>query len=163
MTPKNVRRRRSSNGRRRRVATRVRSKWQHATFWQSHDQRGDVQYIGGQIPLRRPRRRIRGGGGCSDGKGHRGGRWKRSPVTPGRRVWLRAAFRRHQLRSALSGPGSDGRRCAHLQSIIHTNIGLEEFGRGMTPFWRRIVDKLDAFRPEFWQLFLPSSLTALGE
>ena len=32
----------------------------------------------------------------------------------------------------------------------------------MTAFWRRIVDKPDAFPPEFWQLFLQSSLAALG-
>ena len=33
----------------------------------------------------------------------------------------------------------------------------------MTAFWRRIVDETDAFSPEFWQLFLQSSRTALGE
>ena len=33
----------------------------------------------------------------------------------------------------------------------------------MTAFWRRLVDEPDAFPPEFWQLFLQSSLTALGE
>ena len=33
----------------------------------------------------------------------------------------------------------------------------------MTAFWRRIVDEPDAFPVEFWQLFLQSSLTALGE
>ena len=51
--------------------------------------------------------------------------------------------------------------------MIHTDIGWEESGRGMTVFWRRIVDEPDAFPPEFWpefwQLFLQSSLTALGE
>ena len=66
-------------------------------------------------------------------------------------------------RSALSGPGNDDPRFVHLQFIIHTDIGREEFGRGMTAFWRRIVDEPDAFPPEFWQLFLQSSLTALGE
>ena len=66
-------------------------------------------------------------------------------------------------RSALSGPGNDGQRFAHLQSIIYTAIGREEFGRGMSAFWRRLVDEPDAFPPEFWQLFLQSSLTALGE
>ena len=65
-------------------------------------------------------------------------------------------------RSALSGPGNDGQRFSHLQSIIHTDIGREEFGRGMTSFWRRIVDESDTFPPEFWQLLLQSSLTALG-
>ena len=33
----------------------------------------------------------------------------------------------------------------------------------MTAFWRRLVDEPDAFPPEFWQLFLQSSLTVLGE
>ena len=66
-------------------------------------------------------------------------------------------------RSALSGPGNDGQRFAYLQSIIHTDIGREEFGRGMTAFWRRLVDEPDAFPPEFWQLFLQPSLIALGE
>ena len=66
-------------------------------------------------------------------------------------------------RSALSGPGNDGQRFSHLQSIIHTSIGREEFGKGMTAFWRRIVDEQDGFPVEFWQLFLQSSLTALGE
>ena len=32
----------------------------------------------------------------------------------------------------------------------------------MTAFWRKIVDEPDAFPPEFWQLFLQSSLTTLG-
>ena len=66
-------------------------------------------------------------------------------------------------RNALSGPGNGGKRFAHLQSIIHTDIGREEFSRGMTAFWGRLVDKPDAFPPEFWQLFLQSRLTALGE
>ncbi|CAN0541723.1 unnamed protein product, partial [Laminaria digitata] len=47
-------------------------------------------------------------------------------------------------RSALSGPGNDGQRFAHLQPIIHADIGREDFGRGMTAFWRRIVDEPDA-------------------
>ena len=64
-------------------------------------------------------------------------------------------------RSALSGPAHDGKRFAHLQSTIHTDIWREEFGRGMATFWRRIVDNSDAFPLGFWQLFLQSSLTAL--
>ena len=63
----------------------------------------------------------------------------------------------------LSGPGSDGQRFANLQSNIHTDIERKAFGRGMTAFWRKLVDEPDAFPPEFWQLFLQSSLTALGE
>ena len=66
-------------------------------------------------------------------------------------------------RSALSGPGNDGQRFAHLQSIIRTDIGREEFGRGMTAFWRRLVDEPDAFPPEFWHLLRQSSLTSLRE
>ena len=63
-------------------------------------------------------------------------------------------------RSAVSGPGNDGQRFSHLQSILHTIIGREEFGKGMTAFWRRIVDEPDAFPVEFWELFSQSSLTA---
>ena len=37
-------------------------------------------------------------------------------------------------RSALSGPGNDGQRFTYIQSIIHTDIGREEFGWGMTTF-----------------------------
>ena len=43
-------------------------------------------------------------------------------------------------RSALPGPGNDGQCFAHLQSIISTDIGREEFGKGVTAFWRIIVD-----------------------
>ena len=65
-------------------------------------------------------------------------------------------------RRALSGSGSDGQRFSDQQSIIHTDIGREEFEKGMTAFWWKIIDEPDAFPPEFWQLFLQSSLTALG-
>ena len=34
-------------------------------------------------------------------------------------------------RSALSGPGNDGQRFSHLQSIIYTDIGREEFERAI--------------------------------
>ena len=33
----------------------------------------------------------------------------------------------------------------------------------MADFWRRIVDKADAFPPEFWHLFLQLNFTALDE
>ena len=66
-------------------------------------------------------------------------------------------------RSALSGPGNDGHLFSHLQSIIHTNIGREEFGKGMTTLWRRIVGEPDAFPVEVWELFSQWSLTAFGE
>ena len=66
-------------------------------------------------------------------------------------------------RSALSGPGNDGQRLSRLQSIIHTDIGREEFGKGTTAFWRKVVDKPDELPPEFWQLFLQLNLTAIGK
>ena len=44
--------------------------------------------------------------------------------------------------------------------MVHTDIGKEEFGRGMAASWRRIVDEPDKFPPEF---FLQISLTALRE
>ena len=50
-------------------------------------------------------------------------------------------------RSALSDPGNDGQRFSHLQSIIHTDIGREEFGKGMAAFRRKIVDEPDASTP----------------
>ena len=56
-------------------------------------------------------------------------------------------------RSALSRPENERQRHFHLQSIIHTDIGREEFGEAMTAFWRKIVDEPDAFPPEFWQPF----------
>ena len=65
--------------------------------------------------------------------------------------------------SARSGPGKDGQTSSHLQSIIHTDVGQDEFGRGMTAFWRTIVCEADAFPPGFWKLFTQSRLTALGE
>ena len=62
-----------------------------------------------------------------------------------------------------SGAGSDGLRFSHLQSIIRTGFGRENCGTGIEAFWRRIINDPSAFPPEFWQLFLQSNLTALGE
>lgn len=73
------------------------------------------------------------------------------------------AFEVINSRNALSGAGSDGLRFSHLQSIIRTGFGRENFGTGIEAFWRRIVDDPDAFPSEFWELFLQSNLTALGE
>ena len=39
-------------------------------------------------------------------------------------------------RSALFGPGNDGQRFGDLKSIIYTDVGREEFGRGIAAFWR---------------------------
>ena len=68
-------------------------------------------------------------------------------------------------RNALSGGGSDGLRFSYLQSTIWTGFEREKFGAGIEfeAFWRRIIDDPNAFPPEFWQLFLESNLTALGE
>ena len=84
------------------------------------------------------------------------------PWRPGDEYAFEVLFDTISSRSALSGPGNDGQRFAHLRSVIHTGIGREEFGRGITAFWRRIVDEPEAFPPELWHLFLLSSLTALG-
>ena len=64
MPPMKLRKRRSSNGSRRR---------QLAPFWQSQSQRkrGDGEHIGDQVPFRRSRRRFRSGGGRSAGERHR--------------------------------------------------------------------------------------------
>ena len=66
-------------------------------------------------------------------------------------------------RNALSGAGSDGLRFSHLQSIIRTGFGRENFGADIEAFGRRIIDDSNAFPPEFWQIFLQSNFTALGE
>ena len=71
------------------------SNWQHATFWKSHDQK-QTRRRGTHWSIRRPCHCNRGGGGSAIER-HRGGRWKRSPVIPGRRVRLRSALGRHQL------------------------------------------------------------------
>ena len=123
--------------------------------------RGDVERTGVQVPIRRPRR-IRGGG-CSASECHRSGDGNSPPWRPDDEYASEVLFDVISSRSALSGPGNDGQRFSHLQFIIHTDIGREEFGQGMTAFWRKIVDEPDAFPPELWQLFLQSSLTALGE
>lgn len=62
----------------------------------------------------------------------------------------------------LPGPGCIGRNAADLQSIIHTDIGRGEFGQGMATYRREIADEPDVLLPDFWQLFLLSSLTASG-
>ena len=65
------------------------------------------------------------------------------------------------LRSGLLGPGNDGSHaCSPLS--LPTSEG-SSWVRGITSVWKRLVDEPDAFPPEFWQLFLQSSLTALGE
>ena len=50
-----------------------------------------------------------------------------------------------------------------MQSIIRTGFGREKFGADIKAFWRKIVDGSNNFPPAFWQFFLQSKLTALGE
>lgn len=73
------------------------------------------------------------------------------------------AFEVINSRNTLSGAGSDGPRCSHLQSITRTQSGEEHFGADTEAFWRKIVDESDDFPSEFRQLFLKSNLMALGE
>ena len=138
------------NERRRRVANREGSKWQHATFWQNpfSGERGNVEHVGGQVPLRKPRRRFRGGGSCTVlatatevEDGHV------PPWRPDNEYASEVLFDVLNSRYALSGPGNDCQRFAHLQSIIQTEIGREELGSGMTAFWQRIVNEPDTFLP----------------
>ena len=66
-------------------------------------------------------------------------------------------------RNALSGPGGDGLRFSHLQSITTTEFTREKNGDSMKTLWRRIIDDTSAIPPGFRQLFLNSNLTASGE
>lgn len=63
---------------------------------------------------------------------------------------------------ALSVVGNYFQRFTCLQFTIHTNVAQEQFRKGGTACWRRITDDPDEFRPEFWKLFLQSSITALA-
>ena len=78
-----LRRRQSSNGRCRHVATPEDQSGSTEPSGRAtmKRKRGDVKHTGIQVPIGRPRRCIRGGGGCSASERHRGRRWKRSPVT----------------------------------------------------------------------------------
>ena len=61
-------------------------------------------------------------------------------------------------RNAISGAGSDVLRFSHPPLIIRTGFGREKFGAGIEAFWRWIFDDPGASPPEFWQLFLQTSL-----
>ena len=147
MPPMKLRRRRSSNGRRRRVVTHEGLKWQLELFWQSHVQREMRSYGAAAV--------LASATEAEDGNA--------PPWHPDDKYTSEVLFDVINSRSSLSGPCINGQRFTHLQSIIHTNIEMEEFGPDMTAFWRRLVDEPAAFPPEFWHLFLQSSLTALGE
>lgn len=62
---------------------------------------------------------------------------------------------------ALSGAGCDG-LCA-FRSYRKSLVWLGKFGAGIETFSRPLIDDPSVFPPEFWQLFLQSNLTALGE
>ena len=134
MPPMKLRRRRSSNGRRRRVVTHEGLKWQLELFWQSHVQR-EMRSYGAAAVL----------ASATEAKDGKAPLWH-----PDNKCTSEVLFDVISSRSALSGPGNDGQRFAHLQSIIHTDIGRGEFGRGMTACWRRLADEPNAFPPDFW-------------
>ena len=65
-------------------------------------------------------------------------------------------------RSALSAAGNDGLRFSHLQRVVGTEVGKNEFPAAIHGLWRRIMEDSDAVPSEFWALFLQANLTALG-
>ena len=91
MQSKNAKTRRSLNGRCQRTATREgqSGSTQPSPRVSMSWERGDLEHTGAQLPLLRPRHRIRGDGGCSAGVHHRGGRLKSRVVAPARRKRLR--------------------------------------------------------------------------
>ena len=120
-----------------------------------------MEHIGGQVPFQRSRhrfRRFRCAASATEAEDGNAPPWH-----PDDKYTSEVLFDVINSRSSLSGPCINGQRFTHLQSIIHTNIEMEEFGPDMTAFWRRLVDQPDAFPPESWQLVLQPSLTALGE
>lgn len=79
-------------------------------------------------------------------------------MTPGRRVRSCVLFDSISFRSALSDPANGGQRLTRLLSITHTDIGLDNFNKGMAAFWRRLVDAADALPPGFLEHFSQSLL-----
>ena len=149
----------------RRVATREGSKWQHATFWQSHAQleprRCGTHWWPSSPPRTTPpytrQRWMHCWRAPPRGKMQMLPRGARTTST------IRGALRRHQLPQSPFRPRK--RRSTTCSPSIHHphRHRAGGSGRGMPTFWRRMVDEPDAFPPEFWQIFLQSSLTALGE
>ena len=161
---KKLRRAGSSNGRRRREATREAQSGSAQPSGKATNtgKRGNVEHTDGQVPLQA---HVAESAAAADAvllcatEGEDG---NALPWRPEVEYASEVLFDVISSPSALSGSRKDDQRFAHLQSIIHTDIGREEFARGMTTFWRRIVDEPDVFPPEFWQFVLQSSLTALG-
>lgn len=81
------------------------------------------------------------------------GRRGRSPKDGGSR----------EIANALSAVGNNWLRFSHRQSILSTTEGMEGFRPAIGAFWDRIMEHTDAFPSEFWELYLQSTLTALGE
>ena len=86
-----------------------------------------------------------------------------SQLAPGGRVRPTGDPRGHQFSQRLIRRGK--RRSALLALAVNNQdwFWARKFGAGIEAFWRRIIDDPNAFSPEFWQLFLQSNLTALGE
>lgn len=109
---------------------------------------------------RRPHCRLRGGSGGAD-KHYRNKPSERSPWRPDKYA-SQLLFDIVNSRSPLSGPGNDSQCFAHSRSIIRTPIGRKELGKGMAVFWQKFACSSDAFRSEFWEMFLQPILTELG-
>ena len=166
MPPKKLRRRRSSNGRHWHVGTRGGQRGSTQNVWQSHDQRKTRRHrkhwLVTKFPSEDPAAVSAAAAEAVLASATEREDGNALPPCPDDEYASEVLFDAISSDSALSGHGNDGQRFAHLQSIIHTDFGREELG-GTTAFWWKIVDEPDTFPPEFWQLFLQSSLTALGE
>ena len=102
--------------------------------------RRDMKYTGGQVAPRKPRCRVRGGG-CSAAPPSK---WKMEMPLRGA-LTTRTPPRCSFTSPAPAAPRPRNRRPT-IFIIIDTDTEREKFGRGMTVFWRRIVDEPDAFR-----------------
>lgn len=91
--------------------------------------RGGIEHAGRHVSLRRPRRRVRGGANCSASEYHLRIRRHASPWRSDEEQALEVLLDATSSRSAPSDPGNDGQLFAHLQSIIHDDIGRKELVR----------------------------------
>lgn len=125
------------------------SKWETRNLRAEASSAGDdnLEHSGGQVPLRRPRLRVRGGPGCSTSKPHR--RRKRN-VRRGARM-MSTHLRCSSTSSALVTPHrslettiNDVSTC--IPSPTPTSGGWSSVGAWQS-FWRRFVKGPDAFPP----------------
>ena len=125
-------------------------------------ERGNVGARESKVPGRGPVLRVRSCSSSGGGKFLRPGGREWSQLAPGGRIRPTGGPRGNQFsQRRLSGSGSDGLRFSHLQLIIKTGFGRENFGAGIEAFWIRIIDGPNAFPPEFWQRFWQSNPTAV--